>query len=286
MSSNKNLITYINQGECVKMAKITKPQLVERILKVRNNIDLEKDVMEFIDYNVKKYEENNRNLTMEDLKDIIAYIEEVTGEDFNKLLLETESEPTVETTTEEDDAVEHIVNLVTPVVKEETEKKKLVPKKEDKVKPQPKEEPKAESKKVLKPVHDTIQMLASFPQTLESTVLKAKLKLRSDLKNAQDVVNAYNNEEDIIIATYWTKRHLKQYAGSYDPMNINPNKPKEFEHDLDLIEITYANDLVVTGCSLYSYVPQIFLPKDFTLEEDGMRYANGCEFQIYEIIEG
>lgn len=267
------------------MAKITKPQLVERILKVRNNVDLEKDVMEFIDYNVKKYEENSRNLTMEDLKDIIAYIEEVTGEDFNKLLLETESESNEETT-EEDEAVELIANIVTPVVKEEKEKKKLVPKKEDKVKPQPKAEPKVESKKELKMTHDTIQLLASFPQTLESTVLKAKLKLRSDLKNAQDVVNAYNNEEDIIIATYWTKRHLKQYAGSYDPMNINPNKPKEFEHDLDLIEITYANDLVVTGCSLYSYVPQIFLPQDFTLEEDGMRYANGCEFQIYEILEG
>ena len=68
-------------------------------------------------------------------------------------------------------------------------------------------------------------------------------------------------------------------------MGVNPNRPKSFEHDLDLIEVTFANNLVVTGCSLYSYVPQILLPADFEQDEDGMRYANGCEFQVYEIIE-
>lgn len=265
------------------MAKITKPQLVERILKVKDNVELDKDAVDFINYTVTKYNENNRNVTMEDLKDTIAYIEEVTGEDFDKLLLEAKSESNEETT-EEDEAVEKIINIVEP---KKEEKKKILPKKEDKVKPQPKvEDTKEDSKKELKTTHKTMQLLASFPETLESTVLKAKLKLRSDLKNIQDIVKAFNDEQDIIIATYWTKRHLKQYAGSYDPLNINPNKPKEFEHDLDLVEITYANELVVTGCSLYSYVPQVFLPVDFTIDEDGMRYANGCEFQIYEIVQG
>lgn len=268
------------------MAKITKPQLVEKILKVRNNIELVKEANELIDYNIKAYNENARNVTLEELKDIVSYIEEVTGEEFNELLesLETEEEETLD----DEEAVERIINIVEPKKEEKKEEKKVktLPKKENKVKEPKTEEPKQDSKKELKTTHKTIELLASFPETLESTVLKAKLKLRNDLKSIEEVVDAFNDEQDIVLAMYWTKRHLKQYASSYDPLNINPNKPKEFEHDLDLVEITYANNLVVTGCSLYSYIPQVLLPVDFTVDEEGMRYANGCEFQIYEIVEG
>lgn len=261
------------------MAKVTKSQIMEVLKTVGDKFKLNAEAQSIVDYTVDAYEENPRNVTMDDLKDVISTVQNATGKNFAEIVNEE--------TTEEAPKTEVKAKLPSKKVTENSvkETKKplvVVPKTtEDKPKEEtPKEEEKTVSK-VQKPHED---YLANFPETLVSTSLKETLKIRKDLVTIQDVVKAYNNEEDIIIATYWTKKLLRQYAEGYDPMHINPNRPKSFEHDLDLVEITYANDLVVTGNSLYSFVPQIFLPDDFEQDEDGMRYANGCEFQVYEVV--
>lgn len=257
---------------------------MEGLKNLGDKFQLSVEAQSIVDYTMDAYEENPRNVTMDDLKETIKAVEESTGKKFAEILsseVKVVEVPKAEGKAKLPSKKEAAENSV----KEEAKKPVVVPKKEKETPVSPvvaeKVEPKKTTAKVQKP-HE--EYLASFPETLVSESLKGTLKLRKDLVTIQDVVKAYNNDEDIVIATYWTKKLLKQYAQGYDPMGINPNRPKSFEHDLDLIEITYANDLVVTGCSLYSYVPQILLPADFEQDEDGMRYANGCEFQVYEVI--
>ena len=270
------------------MAKVTKSQIIEGLKNLGDRVQLNVETQSVIDYTLDAYEENDRNVTMDDLKEVLATIKESTGLSDSEIILGKSATATPKS---EGKAKLPSKKEAEDSVKEGTPKPVVVPKNKDKsegspieeVKPEEKKETKkATTSKVQKP-HE--EYLASFPETLVSESLKGTLKLRKDLATIQDVADAWANNEDIVIATYWTKKLLKQYAQGYDPMNINPNRPKSFEHDLDLIEVTFANNLVVTGCSLYSYVPQILLPDDFEQDEDGMRYANGCEFQVYEIIE-
>lgn len=280
----------------MNLDKMTKEQLAESLRIVMENYELPEEVHQIVNYALTTFNKNARKITKDDLIDTISHLEETTGRTLEKLLDEVEGGNEVERE-EEDGAEIEIVKKEIPQKVENSKKEaktsKIVPVKKDEteqpdvkeVDEKPKSTPKGKSNKV---VHQKVELLANFPEEIISTTLAdiSKLKLRTDIKNISDVVTAFNNEEDIVIATYWTKRHLKQYGSSYDPMNINPNKPKEFEHDLDFIEVTYANELVVTGCSLFSYVPNIFLPTDFIQdEESNLRFANGCEFQVYEAIE-
>ena len=270
------------------MAKVTKSQIIEGLKNLGDRVQLNVETQSVIDYTLDAYEENDRNVTMDDLKEVLATVKESTGLSDSEIIL---GKSTTDTPKSEGKAKLPSKKEAENSVKEGTTKPVVVPKNKNKSEGSPVEEEKSEEKKetkkattskVQKP-HE--EYLASFPETLVSESLKGTLKLRKDLKTIQDVADAWANNEDIVIATYWTKKLLKQYAQGYDPMNINPNRPKSFEHDLDLIEVTFANNLVVTGCSLYSYVPQIILPDEFEQDENGMRYANGCEFQVYEIIE-
>ena len=270
------------------MAKVTKSQIIEGLKNLGDRVQLNVETQSVIDYTLDAYEENDRNVTMDDLKEVLATVKESTGLSDSEIIL---GKSTTDTPKSEGKAKLPSKKEAENSVKEGTTKPVVVPKNKNKSEGSPVEEEKSEEKKetkkattskVQKP-HE--EYLASFPETLVSESLKGTLKLRKDLETIQDVADAWANNEDIVIATYWTKKLLKQYAQGYDPMNINPNRPKSFEHDLDLIEVTFANNLVVTGCSLYSYVPQIILPDEFEQDENGMRYANGCEFQVYEIIE-
>ena len=269
------------------MAKVTKLQIIEGLKNLGERVQLNVETQSVVDYTLDAYEENDRNVTMDDLKEVLATIKESTGLSDSEIILgksatapKTEGKAKLPNKKEAENSVkgDNVKPMIVPKNKDKSEGSPV-----EEVKPEEKKETKkATTSKVQKP-HE--EYLASFPETLVSESLKGTLKLRKDLKTIEDVADAWAKNEDIVIATYWTKKLLKQYAQGYDPMNINPNRPKSFEHDLDLIEVTFANNLVVTGCSLYSYVPQIILPDEFEQDENGMRYANGCEFQVYEIIE-
>jgi hypothetical protein len=265
------------------MAKVTKSQIMEGLKTLGDRVQLNVETQSVVDFTLDNYNENPRNVSMDELKEVLATIQQSTGLTTSGIIygenVSVESKPTEGKKLPNKKETENSV-------KTESNKPVVVPKNknksEDVAEDKKQDNKKATTSKVQKP-HE--EYLASFPETLVSESLKGTLKLRKDLVTIQDVAEAWSKNEDIVIATYWTKKLLKQYAQGYDPMGINPNRPKSFEHDLDLIEVTFANHLVVTGCSLYSYVPQILLPSDFEQDEDGMRYANGCEFQVYEIVE-
>ena len=274
------------------MAKMTKSELVGYLRRVGAILTVDAETQSAVDFTVANFDENPRNVTVDELKETVKLIEDKTKKPFKELVLEAvkeESKAKNKDAKVEEPKVENKKKIIAkkPTKKEESEPVENSTKEESKPKitVKAKEEPKKESKK--EETTHSMELLATFPQNLKSKQIGGNLKLRTDIKNLDDFLKAWNNGDgdDLVLATYWTKRHLRQYADSYDNMKILPELPKSFEHDLDLVEVTYGNSLVVTGISLYSSVPYIFLPRDFELEDDNMRYANGLEFQVYQVIE-
>lgn len=125
----------------------------------------------------------------------------------------------------------------------------------------------------------TVQMAKMFPKTLE--VGDAKYELASDIKTMDDLYDALGRDEEIVFAYYWTKRHLKQfpyYSGLL-------GQPKSFDNDLDLATAIYVSDekKVSYQVSMYTEALYAVIPTDF-VEEDGIRFNNGIEFQIYRAV--
>lgn len=125
----------------------------------------------------------------------------------------------------------------------------------------------------------TVQMAKMFPATLE--VGDTKYELASDIKTMEDLYNALGNDEEIVFAYYWTKRHLKQfpyYSGLL-------GQPKSFDNDLDLATAIYVSDekKVSYQVSMYTEALYAVIPTDFA-EEDGIRINNGIEYQIYRAV--
>ena len=126
----------------------------------------------------------------------------------------------------------------------------------------------------------TVQMAKSFPQTIEDEE-GVKYALATDIKTMEDLYNALANDEDIVFAYYWTKRHLKQfdYFGGW------LGQPKSFSSDLDLATVVYASEhrKVSYQVSMYTEAVYTILPTDFE-EVDGIRVAGGIEYQIYRAV--
>lgn len=144
-----------------------------------------------------------------------------------------------------------------------------------------KESPKKDGVTVLEGSENqkTVQMAKMFPQTL--TVGDNKYELAEDIKTMEDLYKSYENDEEIVFAYYWTKRHLKQfpYFGGW------LGQPKSFDNDLDLATAIHVSDeyKVCYQVSMYTEAVYTILPTDFE-NEDGVRVAGGIEYQIYRAV--
>ena len=63
-------------------------------------------------------------------------------------------------------------------------------------------------------------------------------------------------------------------------------KPKEFDNDLDLVSCIYLSDegTLAIGVSSYTDAPYIIAPEDMKVTEDGFRYSNQMEFEVYRLV--
>ena len=125
-----------------------------------------------------------------------------------------------------------------------------------------------------------IQLAKMFPPTL--TVGDTNYELASDIKTMEDLHTALENDEEIVFAYYWTKRHLRQFPYFSGLLG----QPKSFDNDLDLATAIYVSDenKVSYQVSMYTEALYTIIPTDMPVDEDGIRYANGMEFQVYRAV--
>lgn len=106
----------------------------------------------------------------------------------------------------------------------------------------------------------------------------------------EDIIKAYNDEATLIIAGFWSKRHLKEYDYA---RTFNVKKaPKEFPNDLDIAQAVQVSDMngKLYAMSIFTEAMYVFLEGDFEPVEDvnpyngekyNVRVSNGMEFALY-----
>ena len=121
-----------------------------------------------------------------------------------------------------------------------------------------------------------IQMAKMFPDTI--TIGEDAYIVDHSVTKMEDLFALFDKEVEIVLAFYWTKRHLKQFRY----FNGWLGQPKSFDNDLDLATVVYVSDKgrVAHAVSMYTEGMYTLLSTDIP-EDEGIRYSSGMEFQIY-----
>lgn len=271
----------------------------------------DKNLYDRIIYTGKKVKEDDSKVTKRDLADLVKEVFKVLGDKFiTPAMAEQTTLTTIEPQAENsvkklskgvskkqksmekaEEVPEEVGNseqtaedtqevVETPEVTEEKVDKKSAKKSSKGKKAQPKkEEDGVTDLEALTNSKKAVQLAKAFPKTLE--VGDVKYELAEDIETLDNLYDALNNDEEIVFAYYWTKRHLKQfpYFGGW------LGQPKSFDHDLDLATAIYVSDekKVSYQVSMYTEAVYTILPTDFEVE-DGVRVAGGIEYQIYRAV--
>lgn len=282
-------------------SKTTKKELKDILnLNVKAVKEKDKNLYDRIVYAGKMSKEDDSKVSRKDLVDLAKEVIKALGdslvvtavaEETPKAPSETpKAENSVKKLSKGKKAVEEKVEAPTETPTETEETPVEEPKKEEKVDKKSakkslgkkKEEPKKDGVTVLENTsksEKTVQMAKLFPQTLE--VGETKFELAPDIKTMEDLYKAYENDEEIMFAYYWTKRHLRQFPY----FNGWLGQPKSFDNDLDLATAIYVSDEKKVSYQVSRYTEAVYtiLPEDLEVEDD-IRVAGGIEFQIYRAV--
>lgn len=223
---------------------------------LKENADkVTKNLKEMIEYNLKKYKEVNKSDLYELAQEVKASLEgsQVALENSLKVKADTPDTKTEETKKSSKKTLKPSKKAEEPEVKVEIEEKES-PKQKD--------------------------IAKNFPKKFTTNGVDFTVRLDiNNIKELEEVSNKLIAEgKALVFAFYWSKRLLKQFT--YDTNGFSKSQPKSFEHDLDLANLIYFSDKVAYALS---DTDLMYLIKPEELEViDGMRFANGIEYNIYE----
>lgn len=255
--------------------KTTKEQLKNFLgANVKAVKKMDKDLFDQIAYADKIAKTDDSKVTRKDLMDLARAVMKLLGDKCVEPALAQEAP-------------------ATPVA--ENSVKKLTKKKTTKepVEEEPKEEPKKKvtSKTSTKPKKESVKvkegtdkpqitpLAEMFPEVL--TVGDAEYKIARDIKNMDDLYEAFSKDENIVLAFYWSKRLLKQFG--YGDGSLKA--PSSFEQDLDVTSCIYVSDEKLVSYHISMYTEALYQVMPDAIEEiDGCRYSNGIEYQIYRAV--
>lgn len=249
-------------------AKMTKDTLVSVLRANYKSAEVaDKNLAERIVYTVK-----SGKATRKDLVDLTKEVMTLLGDKFVEPTAEAPksekakkpAEKTVKAKAE--NSVKKAAKVEKPAEKTEVE---APAEKTEEVKTKKKSAKKSDGVTVLE--QKAVQLAEVFPDTIE--VDGETYEIAHEVKTIKDLLNG-----EFEFAFYWTKRHLRQFAY----FNGRLGQPTSFKNDLDTAQLIYVSDegRVAYCVSDATEVPYTILPSDLE-EVDGLRFANGCEFQIY-----
>lgn len=274
--------------------KTTKKELAE-LLALNEPLVQKKDksLAEQIAYAIQMFGKNEAKVTKKDLNDLVKSATTLLGKKFVTPVLaeekveepKTVKKPRAKKETSENSVKKPLKKKAEPkaepteTVEEKVEEKKSAPKPTAK---------KATKKKTEKTHHEEIREAKSklneekaFPEVLEDG--DNSYTLAHDITSMEDLFKSVvENEETIIFAFHWNKTQIRVW-GYYN--NQLPT-PKEFPNDLDLCTCLWVSEsfVVAYAISTYTEANYCILPEDF-FEEDGIRYCQGIDYQIYRLNE-
>ena len=138
-----------------------------------------------------------------------------------------------------------------------------------------------------------LPMAKIFPKEIDHKSLGKLIACPDKYKTLKEVNEAIEEGKDLIFATYWTKRHIKEFA--YAAAHEVPVPKEGFPYDLDTLQTVYVCDGVKRLYALSTYTEAMFKFNEDDLSpveceaNDGskfkMRYSAGLEYEIYEVVE-
>lgn len=255
------------------MSRITKQETVKRL----ELIDLKKvkdeTIRGMIDYTLKVYRENPRNVEVEDLKILLAEMKEAKVElpplEKQALVAEVKKEEPVEepkpkakkpvakkskpTPKAEEPKVEEPEAKAEAKV-EEPVKKVSKPKAKPKAKVEPKAEAKAEPK--AKPKAEPKKAKAKKPE------LPAEIDLNGRKIVKKGLLKDHRGSDAMLYTTMEISPELLHDPNSYNDLGFVPKKLKSLPNNLDILSIVWETNLVVYAVSVYTQVFYTFLGKE------------------------
>lgn len=271
-------------------AKTTKEQLVQFLGANAKAIrEKDEDLYSRVAYANKMLAKDESKVTKKDLVDLAKESMKLLGDEVAESDKTEEAKPKAENSVKakpsKKKATKEEANKPAEASEEASEQKETdkveKPKKALAKKKKAKEGATDSSKKT---VQTKAMVLAEvFPDTFE--VDGHKYEKANDIANMgqlYDTLSEGDDEQPLVFAMYWTKRHIKQFGYGVNPIKV----PKEFPLDLDLATCIYVSDesTVAYAVSAYTEACYMFTPENLE-EVDGLRYAGGVEFQIYRMVE-
>lgn len=254
--------------------KTTKEQLIKFIgVNVSAIKKKDKDLYDEIAYADKVMKKDPKKVTRVDLMNMAKSVIKLLG-DSAKDPYTVVAETSIKKAPKKDQVVE--VEVPKKDTKTEEKPKKKLAKKSTKKTP-PKETVKAKDNLLSQKV--SVQLAETFPEVLHTA--DTTYKMARDIKTIDDLVSAYEKDENVILAFYWSQRHLRQY----DYFERLMGQPKSFENDLDLVSCIYVSSSVSYFVSSETEAMYMVMPDNFA-EYEGVRMSGGIEYQIYRAVEG
>lgn len=272
-------------------AKTPKAELIAMLRKAMSSKKLAEDenLKSRVDYTMKSLDKDEKSVAKSDLfdlvKELVAFFSATPTpapvENSPKPALKGKKKAKAEEAEEADEAEDE---------DDEAEEVEEKPKKQKKA---------AKSKKPEKSKVETAEdfkkgsiMAKMFPAEIQTEELGHLVACYDKYTTMAEVREALEQGKTLIFATFWTKRHIKQFGYS---MMFNVPVPKEFPFDLDMLQALYVCDNIDRLYALSSYTEAMFefLEEDLARVDvesnDGntysMRYSAGLEFEIYEVVE-
>ena len=268
-------------------AKPPKAELIAMIRKAMSSKKLAEDenLKSRVDYTMKSLDKDESSVAKSDLFDLVKELVAFFSATPTLAPVENSPKPAIKgkkkakaEEAEDDEAEEE--------VEEKPKKQKKAAKSKKAEKP---EKPKVETTEDFKKGSIMAKM---FPAELKTEELGHLVACYDKYTTMAEVREALEQGKTLIFATFWTKRHIKQFGYS---MMFNVPVPKEFPFDLDMLQALYVCDNIDRLYALSSYTEAMFefLEEDLARVDvesnDGntysMRYSAGLEFEIYEVVE-
>lgn len=265
MSTEKN-------GAEVKITRSTTVEQLKNILNANYKAVSKKDkaLGESIEYAAKQIKDNPKKVKKADLADLAKQVIALLGDSVKAGITPT-LKPAVENSAKPKPSLKGSNKKETKADSTPADKGKQTSEKAEPKKPESK-------KPAKKPPVSKSPTAESFPEEL--TAGDMRYELAHDITSMEDLLEAFNNDEEFVFAFYWNKAQIKQsYSSGHLPA------PKEFANNLDLASVLYVSDecKVTYALSMYTEVLYQIMPEAFE-EIEGVRYSMGIEFQLYRAI--
>ena len=263
----------------------------------------DKSLKDRIAYTLKKYGESTKKTVLDLISDIEVALTPtpLPVENSVKPTLKKSAKSKAKTKEVEEEIAKENADNTEEVTEDTVDNTEEVVEEPKKSSPKKSGKNKAPAKKSLTPKHTkgateaSAPMAAIFPEKIEDDNIGTLVAVPDKYHTVEELREALEaGDKTIVICAYYPIALIKKYGYSNTDETDKRVPKKGFAHDLDIQQVIYCCSGIERAYALSDYTEAMFFYEDSMLEptetvdsETGKtvmtRFANGCEFELYEV---